>query len=142
MVATLAKAAGIAMGTVATALDMHRNTLAEKMAGRRPFTEDEIVVLAQLLGTTPGRLFEDPRELLGLRTPKVNPGKGESAWNTEVDTGLIGAHRTQVCRRLLTPAYQNRPLTTPYHLNNTKLVAKLSPLLRQKGRKLCRASVR
>jgi transcriptional regulator with XRE-family HTH domain len=74
MVVTLAKATGVTMATVAATLNMHRNTLAEKLAGRRPFTEDEIVLLARLFQVPPGRLFDDPLELLGAT------GRSGSAW--------------------------------------------------------------
>ena len=71
MVLALAKVANLSLGEVATHLDLHRNSLAEKVAGRRPFTEDEIVALAELFGVTPGRMFDDPAELLGISGPNV-----------------------------------------------------------------------
>lgn len=47
-------------------LGIHRNSLAEKIAGRRPFLEDEILALAAYFDIPPGRLFEDPAALLGV----------------------------------------------------------------------------
>lgn len=66
MVATLARANGTSFSALALELGMHRNRLADKIAGRRPFQEGEILALAEFFGVPPGRLFDDPRQLLGI----------------------------------------------------------------------------
>lgn len=72
MVATLARARGISTSELAGRIGIHRNRLADKIAGRQPFRESEIVGLAEALGVDPGRLFGDPVELL--------TGGSSSAW--------------------------------------------------------------
>ena len=72
MIATLTRAHGLTRGQVAAALGVHPNRLADKIAGRQPFRESEIIAAAELFGVAPGRLFEDPLALLS--------GVGESAW--------------------------------------------------------------
>lgn len=66
MVAALLKVTGKTTLEGAALLGMHRNSLADKIAGRRAFTEDEIVTLAAYFDVPPGRLFEDPAALLGV----------------------------------------------------------------------------
>lgn len=66
MISTLARARGLTMGQVAEELGIHRNRLADKIAGRQPFRESEILAAAELFGVAPGRLFDDPLELLGV----------------------------------------------------------------------------
>lgn len=66
MVATLAKARGFTSSALAAEIGVHRNRLADKIAGRVPFTETDILKLAEVLDIPPGRLFEDPLELLGV----------------------------------------------------------------------------
>lgn len=66
MVATLARAKGLSVGAFASAMGMHRNRLAARIAGRQEFSEREIRKAAEILGVTPGQLFEDPLELLGI----------------------------------------------------------------------------
>lgn len=68
MVATLARARGITTAALGAAIGIHRNRMADKIAGRNPFKESEILALAELLGVPPARLFEDPLELLGVTT--------------------------------------------------------------------------
>lgn len=68
MVATLARARGITTAALGAAIGVHRNRMADKIAGRNPFKESEILALADLLGVPPARLFEDPLELLGVTT--------------------------------------------------------------------------
>lgn len=72
MIATLARAHGLTRGQVAAAIGIHPNRLADKIAGRQAFREDEILAAAELFGVTPGRLFGDPVALL--------TGGSESAW--------------------------------------------------------------
>lgn len=72
MIATLTRAHGFTRAQVAGALGIHPNRLADKIAGRQPFRESEIIAAAELFGVTPGRLFEDPLALLS--------GVSESAW--------------------------------------------------------------
>jgi hypothetical protein len=74
MVATIARAKGIPLVTIAADLDIHRNRLADKIAGRHAFKEQDIVALADYLGVPVGRLFDDPAELLGVI------GGSSSAW--------------------------------------------------------------
>lgn len=76
MIATLTRAHGYTRGQVAAALGIHPNRLADKVAGRQPFRESEILAAAELFGVSPGRLFEDPLLLL--------TGGSESAWNGRV----------------------------------------------------------
>ena len=64
MVAAMLRATGRTTTEAATILGVHRNSLAEKIAGRRPFTEEEIITLAGYFGVAPGQLFNDPVELL------------------------------------------------------------------------------
>lgn len=64
MVATLARARGMTTSDLALATGIHRNRLADKIAGRRAFTEGEIVGLADVLGVPPSKLFDDPLALL------------------------------------------------------------------------------
>jgi lambda repressor-like predicted transcriptional regulator len=66
MVITLAKVKGVTLGELADHIGTHRNSLTEKVARRRPFDEDEIILAAEKLGVPPGKLFEDPYELLGI----------------------------------------------------------------------------
>lgn len=66
MVATLARARGLSTSALGAAIGVHRNRMADKIAGRNPFKESEILALAELLGVPPARLFEDPLELLGV----------------------------------------------------------------------------
>lgn len=68
MVATLARARGITTAALGAAIGVHRNRMADKIAGRNPFKESEILAQADLLGVPPARLFEDPLELLGVTT--------------------------------------------------------------------------
>lgn len=68
MVATLARAKGYPLGALAGAVGIHRNRLSDKIAGRVAFTEGDILRLAEALGVPPARLFEDPLELLGVRS--------------------------------------------------------------------------
>lgn len=68
MIATLTRAHGLTRGQVAAALGVHPNRLADKIAGRQPFRESEILAAAELFRVPPGRLFEDPLELLGVTT--------------------------------------------------------------------------
>lgn len=72
MIANLARAHGLTIGQVAEALGIHRNRLADKIAGRLPFRESEILAAAKLFGVEPGQLFEDPLALLS--------GRSSSAW--------------------------------------------------------------
>lgn len=74
MVATLARAKGVTVVALAGELGMHRNRLQDKIAGRRDFSESEIRRIAAYFGVTPGQLFEDPLELLGIS------GGSSSAW--------------------------------------------------------------
>lgn len=62
------------MSEVARATGIHRNRLADKVAGRRDFTEPEILGLAGYFGVEPGHLFQDPLELLGVTRLAVAPG--------------------------------------------------------------------
>lgn len=71
MVATLARAKGLSLGAFASAMGMHRNRLAARIAGRQEFSEREIRKAAEILGVTPGRLFEDPLELLGIGSASI-----------------------------------------------------------------------
>lgn len=64
MINTLARAHGLTRGQVADALGVHPNRLADKIAGRQPFRESEILAAAELFRVAPGRLFEDPLALL------------------------------------------------------------------------------
>lgn len=80
MVVTLARARRITLGQIAERIGVHRNSLTEKIAGRSPFTEDEIILMAEVLGVRPARLFEDPLELLGLAEPSISGSA--SAWTT------------------------------------------------------------
>ncbi len=66
MVAALIRVTGRTITDAAAHLGIHRNSLADKIAGRRPFTEDEILALAGFFEVTPAQLFEDPRQLLGV----------------------------------------------------------------------------
>lgn len=72
MVATLARARGLTTSALAEAIGIHRNRMADKIAGRQPFREQEILALAELLDVPPGRLFDDPVALL--------TGGSGSAW--------------------------------------------------------------
>jgi len=74
MVATLARAQGITYGELAIKVGIHRNRLGDKIAGRRAFREQEIIALADFFGVSPGHLFEDPRELLGVPVRKSDEG--------------------------------------------------------------------
>lgn len=74
MVATLARAQGITYGDLAVKVGIHRNRLGDKIAGRRAFREQEIIALADFFGVSPGHLFEDPLELLGVSMRKSDPG--------------------------------------------------------------------
>lgn len=74
MVATLIRARNETITSVAAMTGIHRNRLADKIAGRRAFTEPEIIALASHFDIPPGRLFDDPLELLG-----VSPSVPESA---------------------------------------------------------------
>lgn len=76
MIATLARAHELTIGEVADELGIHRNRLADKIAGRQPFRESEIIAAAELFGVEPGRLFEDPLALLN--------GRSSSAWMRRV----------------------------------------------------------
>lgn len=82
MVATLARAKGISHSALAVAVNIHRNRLADKIAGRRSFTEQEILDLAAYFEVDPGRLFEDPMELLGIGSigrPRMSSVQSPSA---------------------------------------------------------------
>jgi transcriptional regulator with XRE-family HTH domain len=79
MVGTLARAKGLSIGAFAAAMGMHRNRLTARITGRQEFSEREIRRAAKILGVTPGRLFEDPLELLGVST-----SQSESTWTTSV----------------------------------------------------------
>jgi len=76
MITTLAAAQNIQLGDVAARLGIHRNRLTDKIAGRQAFRESEILAAAAFLGVPPGRLFDDPLELLGVTSVS------ESAWTT------------------------------------------------------------
>lgn len=82
MVGILVRARNETMGGVAQAIGMHRNRLADKIAGRRQFTEAEILALANHFGVEPGRLFDDPLELLGVSAPSRCTGvpSGQRTW--------------------------------------------------------------
>lgn len=66
MVATLMRARGMTIGQLAEEVGIHRNRLGDKIAGRMAFREDDILALSNALGVPPGRLFDDPLELLGI----------------------------------------------------------------------------
>lgn len=75
MVAALLRVTGRTTIEAAAALGIHRNSLSDKIRGRRAFTEDDILTLAGYFDVPPGRLFEDPAELLGVQgTIKMNCG--------------------------------------------------------------------
>lgn len=74
MIAALAAARGINHAELAEAIGVHRNRFSDKVKGKIPFREAEIVIVAERLGVEPGRLFADPVALL--------TGAGESAWRT------------------------------------------------------------
>lgn len=74
MVATLCRARGVTSGALAADTGIHRNRLADKIAGRREFSESEIRRIADFFGIAPGRLFEDPLELLGIGTATALKG--------------------------------------------------------------------
>jgi transcriptional regulator with XRE-family HTH domain len=74
MISTLARARGVTQSDLAIELGIHRNRLADKIAGRVDFKESEIVAAARYFGVEPGRLFEDPLKLLGVT------GGSSSAW--------------------------------------------------------------
>jgi len=74
MLATLMRAKGVTIGELAQVLGVHRNRLGDKIAGRYPFKEAEIIAAAAFFGVTPGQLFEDPLVLLGVTSGS------ESAW--------------------------------------------------------------
>jgi transcriptional regulator with XRE-family HTH domain len=76
MVVTLASARGFSTSELAKRIGIHRNRLADKIAGRQPFRESEILALAAALGVSPGQLFGDPVALL--------TGGSSSAWTTAV----------------------------------------------------------
>lgn len=78
MIATLARARGMSIAQLAGELGVHRNRLADKIAGRQPFKESEIVAAARFFGVPPGQLFQDPLELLGVS------GGSSSAWTRRV----------------------------------------------------------
>lgn len=66
MVSAIAAAMKMTQTELAQRAQIHRNRLADKIAGRREFTESEILRLAEALGVPPARLFENPLELLGV----------------------------------------------------------------------------
>lgn len=74
MVTTLARAQGVTLGEIADLLGVHRNALTAKLKGRRQFKEAEIIALAEFFGVSPGHLFEDPLELLGVGVRKSGVG--------------------------------------------------------------------
>ena len=76
MVATLARARGVTIVDLAAALGMHRNRLADKIAGRRDWREHEILAVAAFFDVEPGRLFADPMVLL--------TGGSSSAWTPNI----------------------------------------------------------
>lgn len=97
MVATLARARGLTVTALAQAVGLHRNRLADKIAGRQSFTETDILVLADHLGVDPGRLFEDPLELLGVspalsgRRPSAGSGSSPRRSGCSYDDGCLAA---------------------------------------------------
>lgn len=95
MVATLIRARNETVAAVAAATGIHRNRLADKIAGRRKFSEEEILTLASHFNISPGRLFEDPLELLGA-SPAV-PGSAR---------GLV---RSTFCHPRRSPAKRYTP---------------------------------
>jgi transcriptional regulator with XRE-family HTH domain len=66
MVDVLTRVRRLTLGQLAEQLGIHPNSLRDKISGRRPFTEDEIIILAQTLGVSVGDLFADPAERLGI----------------------------------------------------------------------------
>jgi plasmid maintenance system antidote protein VapI len=64
MVDVLIRAKKLQVGAVAAELGLHRNSFREKVRGDRAFTEDEIIILARVLGVTEGDLFADPLQRL------------------------------------------------------------------------------
>lgn len=83
MVATLARARGESISKLALAVEIHRNRLADKIAGRRLFTEDEILALAAHFGVPPGRLFDDPLELLGATSESASAWMARAAGHSD-----------------------------------------------------------
>jgi transcriptional regulator with XRE-family HTH domain len=79
MVATLAEARGLTRLELAAKIGVHRNRLSDKIAGRLPFTETEILALAETLGVAPGRLFDDPVSALtaGFESACTARGAGQ-----------------------------------------------------------------
>ena len=85
MVLTLARAMGVPTLRVAEVIGIHRNRLYDKVNGRIKFTEQEIIALAEFFGVPPGRLFEDPRDLLGVGAAPAAPSAtvGLPPWRLE-----------------------------------------------------------
>lgn len=74
MVTTLARAQGVPLVQIAELIGVHRNALTAKLKGARKFKEDEIVAIAEFFGVSPGHLFEDPCELLGVGAVRKRVG--------------------------------------------------------------------
>jgi transcriptional regulator with XRE-family HTH domain len=66
MVDLLTRVRRLTLGQVAQQLDISPSTLRDKISGRRPFTEDEIIILARIFGVNEGDLFAHPEERLGI----------------------------------------------------------------------------
>ena len=82
MVAAMARARGVSTTELAAEIGMHRNRLADKIAGRRDWREREIQAAADYFGVEPGHLFENPLELLGIGSiahPRIAAGPRPAA---------------------------------------------------------------
>lgn len=66
MIAAIAAAKGVTHAELAELVGVHRNRFSDKLRGKAPFREAEIVTLAEFFGVNPGQLFQDPLELLGV----------------------------------------------------------------------------
>lgn len=64
MIAALAAAKGVNYAEMAAYLGVHRNRFSDKVKGKLPFKEAEIMALAAYFDVSPGTLFEDPVALL------------------------------------------------------------------------------
>jgi len=64
MIAALAAAKGVTHAELAAELGLHRNRFSDKVKGKIPFREAEIMALAAYLDVSPGQLFADPVALL------------------------------------------------------------------------------
>lgn len=120
MVSALASAHGIQHIEMAAELGIHRNSLSEKVAGKRRFTDEEIVRLAEMLGVPPGRLFDDPVEMLGAteprrrssgRSPSAGSGSSPRRSGCFPKSGKSGTRRPPVAAGpFVTDQYLNAPL--------------------------------